>query len=211
MSLFTEKAPRIMRDLMRDFPISKEDAAAIVGNLGHESGGFAKLQEIAPTVKGSRGGYGWAQWTGPRRRAFEAWCKKEGLSPASDAANYGYLVVELRGDEKAAVPAVKKAVGLRAKVIAFEAAFERAGVKHYDSRVKYAQQALTAYAIFDSKLADPPKPSPIPPPPDIEPPPPREPVPTQNKDLAIGAGAVVVAATAATFWDRIWAFISNLF
>src|SRR3990167_830331 len=145
MSIFTNKAPYIMADLMREFDMSKEDAAAILGNLGHESAGFTKLQEIKPTVPGSKGGTGWAQWTGPRRRAFEAWCKANKLKPSSDEANYGYLVVELRGPEKAAIPATKKAKGLAAKVRAFELNFERAGVKHYQSRTKYAADALEAY------------------------------------------------------------------
>ncbi|MDP3940084.1 MAG: phage tail tip lysozyme [Deltaproteobacteria bacterium] len=143
--LFRQKSPKIMADLMRDFPFTVEDAAAVVGNLGHESGGFASLQEIKPTVAGSKGGYGWAQWTGPRRRAFEAWCKAKGLKPSSDEANYGYLVVELRGDEKRAVNATRNAVGLEEKVKAFELAFERAGVKHYPSRIKYAKDALATY------------------------------------------------------------------
>jgi hypothetical protein len=47
-------------------------------------------------VPGSRGGFGWAQWTGARRQEFEAWCRDNGLDPASDAANYGYLVHELK-------------------------------------------------------------------------------------------------------------------
>jgi hypothetical protein len=145
MSLFTQKAPTIMRKLMADFALTDEDAAAIVGNLGHETRGFEKLQEISPTVKGSRGGYGWAQWTGPRRRAYEAYCKRNGLDPASDKANYGFLWVELTTTETAAIPAVKRAVGLAAKVKAFELGFERAGIKHYDSRVKYAGWALAAY------------------------------------------------------------------
>lgn len=62
-TLFRPKAPWIMELLMRDFPaLDLDDAAAILGNLRHESGGFASLQEVKPTVKGSKGGYGWAQW-----------------------------------------------------------------------------------------------------------------------------------------------------
>lgn len=63
--VFARKAPWIMALLMRDFPLGLEDAAAILGNLGHESGGLVQLQELKPVVAGSRGGYGWAQWTGP--------------------------------------------------------------------------------------------------------------------------------------------------
>lgn len=146
MTLFETKAPWIMNLLRADFNLSIEEAAAVLGNLGHESGGFVYYQEIKPTVAGSRGGAGWPQWTGPRRVAFEAYCKRNGLDPKSDRANYGYLYVELMGDEKAAIPAVKAATGLEAKVRAFEAKFERAGVKHYDSRYAYAKRALAAHA-----------------------------------------------------------------
>lgn len=59
-ALFRSKAPWIMNMLMQDFPLGTDDAAAIVGNLGHESGGFALMQELKPIVSGSRGGYGWS-------------------------------------------------------------------------------------------------------------------------------------------------------
>lgn len=153
MTVFTKKAPGLMELLMRDFPIDLEESGAIVGNLGHESGGFKSMQEKNPTVKGSRGGWGWAQWTGPRRRAFEAYCSRNGLDPSGDKANYGWLWVELHGSEKHAIPAVKKAKGLRNKVIAFERAFERAGVKHYDSRERWAEMALQAYADAPKPVA----------------------------------------------------------
>ena len=54
-TLFREKAPAIIRDLMRDFDLTVEDAAAMVGDLGHESGGFRFLWE-KPLVPGSWGG-----------------------------------------------------------------------------------------------------------------------------------------------------------
>lgn len=144
-STFREKAPWIMALLIRDFSLDIDGAAAILGNLGHESFGLTAFQEISPTVKGSRGGYGWGQWTGPRRHAFEAYCARNDLHPSSDKANYGWLFVELSTSESAAIVHTKKAVGLAAKVQAFEASFERAGVKHYDSREKWAAIALAAY------------------------------------------------------------------
>lgn len=148
--LFRQKSPGIMRMLMADFGLDDIGAAAILGNLGHESAGFKFLQELKPMVPGSKGGYGWAQWTGPRRKEFEAYCSRNSLDPASDKANYGFLFVELKGSEKAAIPAVKAADTLKDKVIAFEAAFERAGVKHYESRIEWAEKALDAYkAAFD--------------------------------------------------------------
>ena len=162
--VFRAKAPGIMAKLLSDFPITDLDAAAIVGNSGHESLGFTAMQEFKPTVAGSRGGWGWMQWTGPRRRAFEAWCKRTGKDPASDDANYAWLFLELKGIEGTEGAAIGKTVaakGLDTKVEAFERAFLRAGVKHYDSRKLWAKRALEAYQAA-GKAVDAPKPTPIP-------------------------------------------------
>lgn len=154
-ALFREKAPGIMRLLMADFALDEESAAAILGNLGHESAGFTAMQEINP-VGGGRGGFGWPQWTGPRRRAFEAYCARNNLDPTSDKANYGWLWNELKGSEKGAIIAVRNATGLRAKVEAFEQHYERAGVKHYDRRMEWAEKALAAYREASGPPSDPP-------------------------------------------------------
>lgn len=164
---FKAKAPGIMAQLIRDFPVlTPTDAAAILGNLGHESGGLQTLQEINPTVAGSRGGYGWAQWTGPRRRAFEAYCKRTGKDPASDDANYAYLFLELKGIEGSEGGAIGKLVkdsrGLAEKVVTFEKAFLRAGIKHYDSRLIWAQRALEAWREKSSSGIPIPSPTPAP-------------------------------------------------
>ncbi|HEV7321576.1 MAG TPA: phage tail tip lysozyme [Ensifer sp.] len=85
-------AERLKRDLQHTFKLSEFQAAAIVGNLDHESGGFRFHQEVGVGGRG-RGGAGWAQWTGPRRDAFEKYSKD--LDPKSYEANYGYLKKEL--------------------------------------------------------------------------------------------------------------------
>lgn len=181
---FRAVAPAYMRKLLADFPmLDPQGAAAIFGNLGHESRGFTALQEIKPTVAGSKGGWGWAQWTGPRRRAFEAYCKRTGKDPTSDEANYAYLFVELKGiegTEAGAIARVVSAAGLEAKVKAFELAFLRAGVKHYDSRLQWARIAVDALRGPDEAAIRPTGPvilptTPNPPPPDIPSPDPRQP------------------------------------
>ena len=73
MTPFDQLAPKWLASLMADLFLTREQAAGILGNLGFESVGFTKLQEIAPMVSGSRGGYGAAQWTAGRRVAFERW------------------------------------------------------------------------------------------------------------------------------------------
>lgn len=153
---FSQVVPGFMAKLLRDFPeLEAIDAAAIFGNAGHESVGLTDDQEDKPTVAGSRGGLNWMQWTGPRRRAFEAYCVRAKLDPNSDLAAYKYLYVELKGlegSEKGAIKAVLMAQGLEAKVKAFEKAYLRAGVKHYDSRLEWANRALKAWEASPKML-----------------------------------------------------------
>lgn len=139
---FRERAPGVMKLLMADFDLDKESAAAILGNLGGESR-LEAVQEGVP-ISG-RGGFGWAQWTGSRRVAFEAYCSRNGLDVRSDKANYAYLFVELKGPEARSIQMVKNAQGLENKTTAFEQVFERAGIKNYEGRIRYAKIALDAY------------------------------------------------------------------
>lgn len=181
---FKEKSSFIMRWLMNDFNLTAEDAAAILGNIGHESAGFTKLQEIKPTVEGSRGGYGWPQWTGPRRRAYESYCARNNFDPASDKANYGYMFVELKGAHANAITKLKAAKTLYDKVVAFELQYEGAGVKHYPSRLEYANTALSNFKSFNSLKPQPPEPQPT-----LEPVKPIDTVPTIKPQSA---------------WSRFW-------
>jgi hypothetical protein len=144
-SLFRAMAPRIMRDLIRDFDIRPRAAAAVLGNIGHECNGFRTMQEVKPVVPGSRGGYGWNQWTGPRRRAFEAWAKARGLKLDSYEANYGFMAHELRTAENAALRVLRGDHPLEKLVELFERAYLRAGVIHLDGRLRYARWAVEAF------------------------------------------------------------------
>lgn len=183
--LFREKAPGVMRALMFEFSITPEDSAAILGNAGHESGGFRLMQEIKPTVKGSAGGLGWFQWTGLRRKNFIAYAIKKDLDPASDLANYSFLVSELKGAYHTALSAVKDANTLDDKVKAFERAYERAGVKAYASRLKWAQIALEAWHGIEATKSIP------------TPPPTMATSREGNTAIATGAGGALIAATEA--------------
>ncbi len=127
---FQKKAPDIMKRLQDDLGLTEEQAAGIVGNFGHETGGFKNLQEINPLVPGSKGGWGWAQWTGPRRRSFEAWANERGLDPSSDEANYGFLLKELRTTHKYALDNLRKAGTSAEATEVFERDYEGAGIKN---------------------------------------------------------------------------------
>ena len=87
---------RLMSDLQEVLGITKAQAAGIVGNFDHETGGFKYLQELNPTVPGSKGGRGFAMWTGPRRKAFESWFAENNLDPDSYDASFGFFVHEVQ-------------------------------------------------------------------------------------------------------------------
>lgn len=135
------KGAKIASMLQSDFGLSPAAAAGFAGNLAHESGNFSTLQEIKPTVPGSKGGYGWAQWTGPRRRAFEQFAAQNKLDPTSDEANYGFLKYELQNTPEGAVLAKLKGVNDPAQAAQIVAQYyERPGVPHMNSRINYATQ-----------------------------------------------------------------------
>lgn len=131
---------RLVTDLMADFGLSRGAAAGVVGSLAHESADFKIMQEIEPVVPGSRGGYGYAQWTGPRRKEFESWVEAEGLDINSYEANYGNLKRELL--ETAEGKVVDKLRGIEDASQAanvFTKTFLRPGVVAMDNRVSKAK------------------------------------------------------------------------
>jgi hypothetical protein len=142
-TLFKQKAPGIMRQLIDDFEIEVIHAAGILGNIGTECNGFLNMHEIGQPQ--GKGGYGWAQWTGPRRRTFFKWCEDNGVQWESDEANYGFLKHELETSESHAIAAILKTSDIVAAVRAFERNYEGAGVPNYESRNSWAQIALDAF------------------------------------------------------------------
>ncbi len=141
---FAAACRRLGPRLMRDLGLSDVQAAGLLGNLGHETGGFRHLQEVAPAVPGSRGGWGLAQWTGPRRLAMEAWCQARGRDPADPEAGYGYLCAELRGPEAPALVALRATTTLAAATEAVWRRYERPGVVAPARRLAWARRALAA-------------------------------------------------------------------
>ncbi len=84
----------------RDIPSHIAEGFAM--NIADESGFDTGINEANPIVKGSRGGFGLIQWTGPRRRALEAFAVEQG-KPVDDLdMQLDFLVQELGGTESAA-------------------------------------------------------------------------------------------------------------
>ena len=138
--LFVQKAPSLTRKLMIRYGLKDFQAAGIVGNLGHESNGFQTLHEIGQPD--GKGGYGWAQWTGPRRRDFFDWCKENNLDWHSDAANEGFLFHELDTSYKSVITHLKTTKTLADATVLFEKEYEGAGVVNMVSRDRWSQIAM---------------------------------------------------------------------
>jgi hypothetical protein len=100
-------APRFIADLIHDFGFTPEQAAGWVGNFAAESDYFRDIVEDGAIAKGWAGGTGFAQWTGARRKTFEAWIKRKGWKADSYEANYSYLLRELKGYEPRSVTGLR--------------------------------------------------------------------------------------------------------
>lgn len=82
------------QNLMRDFGLTNYQAAGVLGHFGHESGFDPGVNEKKPLVANSRGGYGLAQWTGPRRKQLEAFAASHNMPVNSEKTQYEFLKQE---------------------------------------------------------------------------------------------------------------------
>lgn len=148
---FPARGRWVIDHLSADLNITETRSAGIVGNIGYESAGLATLQEIKPLVEGSRGGYGWPQWTADRRRDFERWCVDNRLAPASNEANYRYLVYELQFTPVGlhTMEALRRTTTLEEAVFAVGRIYEtpagttKTHLPGFAGRLRYAEQALS--------------------------------------------------------------------
>lgn len=191
MEFFNKWSVIFVERLMKDFEISLLSSIAIIGNAGQESGGFKSLQEKVPAVKGSRGGYGIMQWTGPRRVAYESYCERNNLDPADMESNYKFLFVELKGEEGRVLPKLEAASSLEQKVEVFMKGFLRPGVPHLQSRVEWARRVQKAWEKAHPENA-----------PEVTPPPVVPKVEDKKEDEGSGLLGVLKAILKALGWIK---------
>lgn len=122
--------------LQRGFPAHV--AQGIVGNIAVESGFNPGINEIAPLVPGSRGGFGLFQHTGPRRRALEAFASQTGRPLADIDTQLDFVLQELGTTEKAAAEALKGAKTTEEAARIFSEKFLRPGIPHLERRIAAA-------------------------------------------------------------------------
>ena len=154
---YRKKAAQIRDRLMKDFNLTKEQASGAVGSLAAETKGFTQYQEgekgRGTWRPGARGGWGWAQWTAKRRRAFERYIKQTGLDPYSDEANYGFLAKELRTTQANELGRLRRARTTEEAARIFTGSkregrgFLRPGAEHYGPSIRWAQKAYNAPSV----------------------------------------------------------------
>lgn len=123
-------------------------AEAFVLNMRDESGLNPGINEIAPIVPGSRGGYGLYQLTGPRRRAYEAYAAQRGLPLDSVDAQLDFMMTELQGPESSAWQKISAAPDTGTAAAAVVNYFLRPAEEHRARRV--AKYTGGAYAPVDA-------------------------------------------------------------
>lgn len=109
-------------------------AAAFILNFKDESGLNPGINEIAPIVPGSRGGYGLYQLTGPRRRAYEAYASERGLPLDSVDAQLDFMMTELQGPEARAWERIQAAGNTGDAAAAIVTNFLRPAEEHRERR-----------------------------------------------------------------------------
>lgn len=137
-------------------------AAGIIPNLIDESGLNPGINEAAPIVPGSLGGYGLAQWTGPRRNALEEYAQGQGVPVSDPQMQLDFLVSELQGPERRAYEALLATDTPEEAAAAFATDFLRPAKQHLDRRVAdymggdvyQPGNALTQFAGMSPEMLD---------------------------------------------------------
>ena len=115
-------------------------AQGIAANMIAESRLDPGINEIAPLVPGSRGGFGLNQWTGPRRRALESAAAARGV-PVSDLDfQLDFTMEELRGPERRAWDALQGATSAEEAARLYSERFLRPGIPHLENRLAHARR-----------------------------------------------------------------------
>ncbi len=110
-------------------------AQGIVANMIAESSLNPGINEISPTVPGSRGGYGLNQWTGPRRVQFEAFARDRGASLDDLDTQLDFTLWELQNTERRAGDALAGTESATDAARVYSNQFLRPGIPHMDTRL----------------------------------------------------------------------------
>lgn len=118
--------------MARGFP--EHIAVGMATRMRAESGLNPGINEIAPVVPGSRGGYGLNQWTGPRRVAYEKFATSRGKPFDDLQTQLDFTKWELDNTESGAWKALQGTRTADEAARVYMERFLRPGVVHADMR-----------------------------------------------------------------------------
>lgn len=119
--------------IKRGVPVPVADG--FIMNFRDESGLNPGLNEAKPIVPGSRGGFGLAQWTGPRRVELEKFAQNTGRSVSDVDTQLDFLMRELQGPEAGAAKSFLSAKTPQEAAVAIAQNFLRPAPEHLARRV----------------------------------------------------------------------------
>lgn len=123
-----------IRQGLIDRGLPEHVADGFVVNFQDESGLNPGINEVQPLVPGSRGGFGLAQWTGPRRQALEAFAAERGTQVADLDTQLDFLMTELQGSESGAARHILSTKDSAAAADAVLRQFLRPAPEHVERR-----------------------------------------------------------------------------
>ena len=134
----SEDADRIKAKLVnRGMP--EHIAEGFVMNFVDESGLNPLINEVSPTVKGSRGGFGLYQLTGPRRVSYDQYAAEQGIDTSNpmeqEDAQLQFLFNELSGEESSAWETIQTAPNAGTAAAYVAKYFLRPSEEHLNYRV----------------------------------------------------------------------------
>lgn len=119
--------------------ISPTAAEGFVINFRDESNLDPTITEAEPLVPGSRGGFGLAQWTGPRRVALEQFAQQTGRPVGDIDTQLDFLARELQGPESAAARSIAAAQTPQEAAVAVARDYLRPSPENLQQRVAQYQ------------------------------------------------------------------------
>lgn len=128
---------QIMDSLIKDYGLTKEGAAGVVGNM---------KQENEMSTATNSGGVGLCQWTGSRAQDERRFAHEHGLSPNSVKAQVGFMMHELSTQYPGLLHQLQTTHDAKGAALAFSKQYERPGKPQNGNRMAYAQEALQDYA-----------------------------------------------------------------
>jgi hypothetical protein len=133
-------------------------AMGFAGNFAVESRFDPGINEIAPLVPGSRGGFGYAQWTGPRRRQLEDFAASRGVPVSDPNMQLDFLMHELGTTEARARDAIFSARDPVTAARLVSEQFLRPGIPHLDRRIEETMRLAGGdYSGYGNALAQAPQ------------------------------------------------------